>query len=117
MEDQADAVMNYLERKKEERLRYSLSAMDELKRMAAKVGEAVALAEKALKGEEDLDPEPLKAQISLLEDELQASHLRRLKSGKCSIVAGLLYGDMMAGFSKISQLSFSIVAHKKGIAQ
>lgn len=114
--DQTEAVLNYLERKKEERLRFSVSAMDELKRFAAKVGEAVSLCEQVLKGEGDAEELPrLKAEIGSLEEELQASHLRRLKSGKCNIVAGLLYGDMMVSLSKVAQLCYSIITEKKGI--
>jgi phosphate:Na+ symporter len=114
--DQSEAVLNYLVRKKEERLRFSGSAMDELKRFANKVGETVTLCERVLQGEEVELPPGLKIEIASLEDELQKSHLRRLKSGKCSIVAGLLYGDMIACFSKIAQLSYSIIAQKRGIA-
>jgi phosphate:Na+ symporter len=114
--DQIEALLNYLVRKKEERLRYSASAMDELKRMAAKVGEAVELFERVLKGDEDVDLSPLKVEIAMIEDELQRGHLRRLKSGKCSIVAGLLFGDMIVCFSKISHLCYSLIAHKRGIA-
>jgi len=112
--DQTEAVLNYLLRKKEERLRFSASAMDELKRFATKVGEVVSLCERILKGEDE-DPSRLKAEVASIEDELQMSHMRRLKSGKCNIVAGLLYGDMIVCFSKISQLGFSIIAQKKGI--
>ena len=117
--DQCEAVLNYLVRKKEEHLRYSGAAMEELKVMAAKVGEAMGLAERVLRG--DLDAESallpqLKLEIAMLEDELNKSHLKRLKSGKCGIVAGLLYGDMIASFSKIAQLCYTIVSHKKGIS-
>jgi len=114
--DQAEAVLNYLMRKKEERLRFSASAMDELKRFANKVGAVVAMCDAVLKGEDAQDVTSLKLEIASLESELQGSHLRRLKSGKCSIVAGLLYGDMIVCFSKISQLCFSIIAQKKGIS-
>ena len=114
--DQIEALLNYLVRKKEERLRYSATAMDELKRMAAKVGEAVELFERVLKGDEDVDLSPLKVEIAMMEDELQRGHLRRLKSGKCSIVAGLLFGDMIVCFSKITHLCYSVIAHKRGIA-
>lgn len=114
--DQAEAVLNYLLRKKEERLRFSASAMDELKRFATKVGAVVAMCDAALKGDETQDVTSLKLEIATLESELQGSHLRRLKSGKCNIVAGLLYGDMIVCFSKISQLCFSIIAQKKGIS-
>jgi len=113
--DQSEAVLNYLVRKKEERLRFSSSAMDELKGFAHKVGEVVSLCERVLKGEGDEELAALKVEVAALEDELHISHLRRLKSGKCNIVAGLLYGDMIVCFSKISQLCYSIIAQKKGI--
>ncbi|TGU72660.1 Na/Pi cotransporter family protein [Geomonas terrae] len=113
--DHIEAVLNYLMRKKEERLRFSSSAMDELKRFAARVGAVVQLCEAVLKGEDAPDVTPLQLEIASLESELQTSHLRRLKSGKCSIVSGLLYGDMIASFSKIAQLGFSMINEKKGI--
>ena len=113
--DQSEAVLNYLLRKKEERLRFSTTAMDELKRFASKVGEAITLSERVLKGESGEALPELKLEIASLEDELHKSHMKRLKSGKCSIVAGLLYGDMIACFSKIAHLSFSIIAQKREI--
>ncbi|WP_224982364.1 Na/Pi cotransporter family protein [Geomonas agri] len=113
--DQAEAILNYLMRKKEERLRFSASAMEELKRVATKVGEVVTLCEAAVKGDEVPDLTALKLEIASLESELQASHLRRLKSGKCNIVAGLLFSDIIVSFSKISQLCFSIIAQRKGL--
>jgi phosphate:Na+ symporter len=113
--DQSEAILRYLVRKKEENLRFSTSAMEELKGFAAKVGEAVAVCERAVKGEEVDGLPALKLELATLEDELQKSHLRRLKSGRCSIVAGLLYGDMIASFSKIYHLCYSIVGGMKGI--
>ena len=117
--DQCEAILDYLVRKKEEHLRYSTAAMAELKTMAAKVGEALLFAERSLQGEEGEQEEELpqlKLEIAILEDELNKSHLKRLKSGRCSIVAGLLYGDMIASFSKIAHLCYTIVNHKKGIS-
>jgi len=114
--DQCNSILTYLVRKKEERLRYSGVAMDELKSLAAKVGEAVSLAERALQGEEGEDLTELKLEVATLEDELRQGHLRRLKSGKCSIVAGLLYGDMIASFSKIAHLCYAIIAQKGDIS-
>lgn len=115
--DQNQAVLNFLVRKKEERLRFSNSAMDELKGFAAKVGEAVDLCERVLTDQEDgAAVAGIKQEIATLQDELQKSHLLRMKSGKCSIVGGLLYGDMLACFAKIAQLSNAIIAQKRGIA-
>lgn len=114
--DQGEAVLNYLMRKKEEGLRFSNLAMEELKGFANKVGEAMALCERVLKGEDDGDLEVLKREVEFLEEELKQSHMRRLKSGRCGIIAGLLYGDMIASFSKIAHLSYSIIEQKRGIA-
>ena len=66
-------------------------------------------------GEGESIPE-LKLEIQALQDQLHDSHLQRLKSGKCSIVGGLLYGDMIACFTKIAKLSYGIAAQKRGIA-
>jgi phosphate:Na+ symporter len=115
--DQCEAVLNYLVRKKEERLRYSTSAMDELKGLALKVGEVMAFTERELAGEEGEDQlGRLKREMDALEEELHLSHLKRLKSGKCSIVAGLLYGDMVACFLKVASLCFKSISHKRGIS-
>jgi len=117
--DQCEAILNYLVRKKEENLRYSNSAMAELKDLATKVGEALFCAERVLQGEKGAEGEELSAlpqlkqEIAVLEEELHQSHLKRLKSGKCTIVAGLLYGDMVAAFSKIANLCFTSINHKK----
>jgi phosphate:Na+ symporter len=114
--DQCESVLNYLVRKKEERLRYSTAAMDELKAMAHKVGEALELSQQVLLGGDEGELARIKSEIADMEEELHNSHLRRLKSGKCSIVAGLLYGDMIAAFSKIAHLCCTIIAHKRGIS-
>ena len=114
--DQCEALLDYLVRKKEERLRFSTSAMDELKAFAAKSGEVLGLAERVLNGDPGEETQHLKLEIAALEDELDRSHLRRLKSGKCSIVAGLLYGDMIASFSKIANLCFTSITHKREIS-
>ncbi len=115
--DQHEAVLNFLVRKKEEGLRFSDSGMDELKRFAAKAGESVLWCEQVLGREEQEDDNAqLKLEVDSLQLQLQESHLQRLKSGKCSVVGGLLYGDMIACFAKIAQLSFAIVAQKRGLA-
>ena len=116
--DQSEMVLNLLVRKKEERLRFSSPGMDELKRFAARVGEAIALCQRVLLEQEEGDKleNGLQLEIAALQEELQNSHLQRMKSGKCNIVSGLLYGDMIACFAKIARLSYAISAQKRGIA-
>lgn len=113
--DQCDLLLNYLVRKKEERLTYSAAAMDELKHLAGKVGVTLELAARAFREEYDEDLASFKVELAQLEDELNKSHLKRLKSGRCSIVAGLLFGDMIASFAKVAELGFTIIIHKRGI--
>jgi phosphate:Na+ symporter len=114
---QGEAALNYLVRKKEERLFFSDSAMDELKCFAAKVGDAIAICERTLLEKEGGEKvAPLEQEIASLQEGLQKSHLERLKSGKCSVVSGLLYGDMIDCFAKIAQLSYAIIAKKREIA-
>ncbi|MBJ6723874.1 Na/Pi cotransporter family protein [Geomesophilobacter sediminis] len=116
--DMNTAILVYLERKKEERLYFSTAAMDELKAFSAKVGEMLSLAGQVLSGaDEGAELAPLKQELALLEEELQQSHLKRLKSGKCSIVAGLLYGDMIAAFAKVGHLSGTLIKRKRGLVR
>jgi len=112
--EQCQGILEFLVRKKEERLRFSGSAMDELKGFAARVGKVIELLERVLSEDETGEGiAELKVAIASQEDELQKSHLVRLQSGKCSIVSGLLYGDMIACFAKISRLCYAIIAQKK----
>jgi len=114
--DQCEDLIEYLVRKKEERLHFSGSAMGELIHFGNKVGEVLQLAERVILEESTEPVAGLKAEIASAEEALHESHLQRLKAGKCSVVAGLLYGDMIASFSKIAQLSFSLVNQKRGLS-
>ncbi|WP_460594237.1 Na/Pi cotransporter family protein [Geomonas sp. Red276] len=115
--DQVERVLDYVVRKKEERLRFSGTAMDEIKRFAAKVGEALLLANEVLQERsEGREVHELKGALAALEDELHQSHLRRLKSGKCGIVAGLLFNDMIASFATVARLSCSVIDEKRGLS-
>lgn len=115
--DQCELIMEYLIRKKQERLHFSSAAMGELQHFASKAGELLFLAERLLKGEEGEDAESVKQEIAALEDELHKSHLKRLRSGKCHIVAGLLFADMISAFSKIAHLSDTIITQQRGLSR
>ena len=116
--DQCEAVLNFLVQKKEDRLRFSDSAMDELKHFATRVGEAVTLCGGALQDEEQPEEAAkiasLRLELATLEDQLQNNHLQRLKTGKCRVVTGLLFGDMIACLAKIAELGFTITVQKRG---
>jgi phosphate:Na+ symporter len=118
MGDQSEAVMEYMRRKKEEKLRFSGTAMAEIKTFAAQVAEIVVLAVNSLCAESASVSTASNARnvldaINKAYDTLQRNHTKRLHSGKCTIVAGLVYGDIIASFAKIAQFSFNIIATEK----
>ncbi|UFS70043.1 Na/Pi cotransporter family protein [Geomonas sp. RF6] len=113
--DECEDLIDYLLRKKEERLHFSGSAMGELIEFANKAGDALFLAERVLLEDSLESHTELKMELAALEEALQKSHMQRLKAGRCTVVAGLLYGDMIAAFSKIAQLSFSLINQKRGL--
>lgn len=116
--DQSEAVMEYVRRKKEEKLRFSGTAMAEIKTFAAQVSDIVVLSINSLCTESASvvtvsDARNILDVINKAHDTLQRNHIKRLHSGKCTIVAGLVYGDIIASFAKIAQFSFNIIDTEK----
>jgi phosphate:Na+ symporter len=102
--DHAENIMELAEKKKEQRLRLSLHALDELKRMSARVDEMMAYvgdalsnydsenAKRALKCEDDLN----RMQI-----EFRASHVDRLNNGTCLPLSGIVFIDFVDNIEKV----------------
>lgn len=116
--DQSEAIMEFMRRKKEEKLRFSSAAMVEIKAFAAQVAEIVTLATNSLCEESTTTVDSASAKekmnaINLAHETIQHNHIKRLHSGKCTIVAGLLYGDIIAAFTKIAQMSLTIIEIEK----
>jgi phosphate:Na+ symporter len=114
--DQSEDVAAYLLRKKEDKLYFSMAAMDELKGIAAAVKEMVTLAVSFLEnptGEIVVKMQNLKMQVEHLQEISKNNHLKRLSSGKCTVIAGLLFGDIIACFARIAQFSVNIVESER----
>jgi len=114
--DQCEAVSDYLRRKKEEKVLFSTEAMDEVKGIAAKVREMVALAVAFLDtpGEEMAGTaQKLKEEVARLQEASKANHLRRLSSGTCTVLAGVLFGDMIASYARIARFSLNIIESER----
>ncbi len=116
--DQSEAIMEYLRRKKDEKLHFSSTAMAELKDYASHVAELVARARQSLETQENANSV---TSLDLLEstmamhETLHNNHITRLHNGKCTIVAGLLYGDIIASFARIAQFSYAIIETERGL--
>lgn len=100
-----------LQRKKYEKIAFSFQAMADLKRLAALVAEVVTVlhaGEHFTQEEQGLTVELHTAALAEQETIL-ASHVTRMKSGACSVEAGLLFNDMVAALLKLSSLACFIV--------
>lgn len=115
--DQVEAVMEYMRRKKEDKLRFSSAAMAEIRALSALVAGVVAAAVDSLEPDgksatkEDLDG--IMAEMGSTLAALHLSHIKRLHSGKCTVIAGLLFSDIVAAFEKIAQISYNIAKTSK----
>jgi phosphate:Na+ symporter len=106
------ALMNYLLRKKEEKVQFSSTAMTELKQLASQVTRIVELAVQSISAPAANDLTNARQQKDLLlqlQDAMLAGHVRRMKYGNCSIEAGLLYSEMITSQMKIVEYAYAIV--------
>lgn len=103
--DCCESVQECLHRKKEENVFFSDAAMDELKALAGLVSCLMALAVEFLTDTElaTIDrAHALHKTIHVEGEALKANHLYRLSTGACTVLAGLLFMDMVAAFVRIA---------------
>lgn len=104
-------IVAIIQRKKYEKIDFSIQAMADLKRLAALVGEVVAL----IHGGDRFTPEEqgiavaLHAEVLVQQESIIAGHVARMKSGHCSVEAGLLFNDLVAALVRQSALAGFIV--------
>lgn len=110
--DYAESVLEYLRRKKEEHIFFSDAAMNELKIMAGEVAGIISLFDSTFEnatGDELQKAAMIRENVILLHQNMKNNHINRLRTGNCTIMAGLLYSDMMITFQKIAECSYHIV--------
>jgi phosphate:Na+ symporter len=112
MGDQNETIVGSLLRKKENKILFSGEAMGELKSLAVRVGDIVHL---ALLSSGDYshtalaDARALKDDIDSLQEFMHSSHIKRLSEGRCTVMAGVAYSDIIISFDKIAEYAFSII--------
>lgn len=110
--DQSNEILELLRRKKENKIAFSTAAMSELKALAAKVEEIVYMSGEALADEAVSDlgrAQKIQENIRQMIEAMLHNHIKRLTSGKCTVSAGLVYGEIMSSFDKISDYSCRIM--------
>ena len=114
--DQNKMILELLRHKKEDKIAFSTSAMSELKALASRVEEIVHQSVNALDEEASSDLEHarmIQENIRLMLEAMLHNHMKRLTGGKCTVSAGLVYGDIISSFDKISDYSYRIMEMEK----
>jgi len=118
MGDQAESIQDCLSRKKENKILFSDIAVSELKSLAARVSELVNLSVDSLGNASTeilLDAGALKDGLKQMEKEFNNFHVQRLTAGECTVMAGMIYIDIINAFIKIAEYSYSIIKTEKGL--
>ncbi|MSM38386.1 MAG: Na/Pi cotransporter family protein [Geobacter sp.] len=117
MGDQNEVIIKCLIKKKENKVIFSSTALAELKNLAVRIGDLVHL---ALGSPEDVnetiltDARALKDEIDRLQEVMHANHVQRLTDGKCTVMAGVVFSDIIAAFDKVAEYAFSIIKLGRG---
>lgn len=112
MGDNCEVILECLRRKKEETVYFSPVAMTEILSLAEKAEELVSTAVQSL--DSVACPEmkvhrALKDDLFRLAGTLKGNHLERLSSGSCTVIAGLLFMDIVSAFARIGETAFTII--------
>lgn len=114
--DYSEIIIECLRRKKEGKVYFSDTAMNEIREMATRVTGMLDLTLKAFDNSGNPDAvqaRVLRGSIVASREVLKKNHNRRLSGGECTVIAGLLYIDIISAFDKISDLSMEIILNKK----
>lgn len=114
--DNCETILDCLRRKKEGAVFFSDTAMDELKSIAKKASYLMTLSMDSLDSfnvpnAEAMDE--LRQDLLECEEILKRNHLVRLSAGDCSVIAGLLFMEIVSSFTKIGDSAFTIIATQR----
>lgn len=119
-----DYAINLMERAEvlyDKQTKFSDRAMEELTIIGAAVEEILQLAADAFIHRDDMiaiKVEPLEETIDTMEDTLKLQHIQRLKSGQCTIDAGLVFLESLTNLERISDhcsnVAVAVIGFNKG---
>lgn len=106
-----------IQKKKVEKITFSSPAMAELKRLAAAVNEIVAMTMNP-EDTDFADSAPIaaaKAKVEEIQGAAIAGHIKRMKTGHCTVEAGFLYNDMITTLVSIANRSANLISDWKNL--
>lgn len=102
--DHAENLRDLAEQKIENRLAFSPVALEEIKRMYDEVSKMINCSVNALKNNDSNEAKFImeeECQINLMRDRLKNNHTKRLEEGKCNVLSGVVFLDVISNFEKI----------------
>lgn len=109
--DHADNIVDLVQIAIEDDVSFSEEAIEEIKDMYKLVVEVYDTAIQSVKNNDAVlaaKVAEIEAQIDAKEEELRASHIRRLREGRCSASAGVIFLDIIINFERIGDHSNNI---------
>jgi len=116
--DNCEIIHDCLRRKKDGAVYFSDTAMDELKSLAKQASYLMNLAVESLDSFDVPNSEvirELRKNLLSSEEILKRNHLVRLSTGNCTVIAGLLFIEIIAAFTKIGDCSYTIIETRRTI--
>jgi len=102
--DHAENLRDLVQQKIDNRMPFSNTAMEELKKMSEDINRMVSCSINALKLN-NVDEAKLvleqECQINTVRDRLKGNHVRRLEQGDCNVLSGVVFLDMISNLEKI----------------
>ncbi len=114
--DNSEIILECLCRKKEGNVYFSDAAMDEIRQMASMTNILIDRVVDVFDAKVKIDIQSVNSlheNIRSTVEELKKRHVSRLSSGSCTVIAGLLYIDILSAFEKISDLSLEIIKDQR----
>ena len=102
--DHAENIVELAERKIDKKLIFSKSAIKEIKEMHQKVNEMLNITINALRSESKTEAEKIlkiEAEINNLTLKFRDNHIRRLHGGRCKLLSGIVFLDVIMNLEKI----------------
>jgi len=102
--DHAENLVELAERKNNQNLPFTEDALEELNQMHAKVQDMCDKIIAALKSNKPKDAElalEIEYQINKDTETFRQNHINRLSNGKCQVLSGIVFLDMLSNFEKM----------------
>lgn len=113
--DLCETLLERLRRKKEDRLRFSAGAMEEIRQMAATARPLLTTVAAVVEEKDFAKPETverIRLDLEKMRENCRRAHLERLGSGSCTVPAGLIYNDIIETLWKISEYAIAIIGEE-----